>query len=70
MIETPDDRCFLVALADGVLRLTFNRPEFGNALPSTAIPMLVRLFRLAQADPAIRCILSTGLAMCSPPVAI
>lgn len=60
MIETPDDRCFLVALAGGVLRLTFNRPEFGNALPSAGIPMLARLFRAAQSDPAIRCILVEG----------
>lgn len=60
MIETPDDRCFLGTLVDGVLRLTFNRPEFGNALPSAALPMLARLFEAAQADPAIRCILIAG----------
>lgn len=67
MIETPDDRCFLVALADGVLRLTFNRPEFGNALPSAAMPMLERLFRAAQADLGIRCILveGTGKVFCA-----
>jgi 2-(1,2-epoxy-1,2-dihydrophenyl)acetyl-CoA isomerase len=60
MIEKPDDQVYLVDLADGILRLTFNRPEFGNALPSTALPMLERLFRAAQADPAIRCILIAG----------
>jgi 2-(1,2-epoxy-1,2-dihydrophenyl)acetyl-CoA isomerase len=60
MFETPDDRCFLAALSDGVLRLTFNRPEFGTAMPPSAMPMLERLFRAAQADPAIRCILVEG----------
>jgi 2-(1,2-epoxy-1,2-dihydrophenyl)acetyl-CoA isomerase len=67
MIETPDDRCYLVDLADGVLRLTFNRPEFGNALPSAATPMLERLFRAAHSDPAIRCILveGTGKVFCA-----
>jgi 2-(1,2-epoxy-1,2-dihydrophenyl)acetyl-CoA isomerase len=60
MIETPEDQSYLVDLTDGVLRLTFNRPEFGNAIPSTATPLLERLFRAAQADPAVRCILVSG----------
>lgn len=57
MFETPDDQVYFVDVAEGVLRLTFNRPDFGNALPSTALPMLERLFHAAQADSAIRCIL-------------
>jgi 2-(1,2-epoxy-1,2-dihydrophenyl)acetyl-CoA isomerase len=67
MIETPDDRCFLVELAEGVLRLTLNRPEFGNALPSAAIPKMELLFRAAQAEPAVRCILveGTGKVFCA-----
>lgn len=60
MIETPDDQSYLVDLTNCVLRLTFNRPEFGNALQSTAIPTLERLFRAAQDEPEIRCILIEG----------
>jgi len=57
MFEAPEDQSFLVALDGGVLRLTFNRPEFGNAVPAANVPRLIALFQAAQTDPAIRCIL-------------
>lgn len=59
--ESPEDRSFLVDLDAGVLRLSFNRPEAGNAIPSQNVPLLASLFRQAQADPAVRCILVRGL---------
>lgn len=60
MIQSADDQSYLVELNEGVLRLSFNRPQFGNAIPSTAVPQLTALFRAAQADPAVRCILVRG----------
>jgi 2-(1,2-epoxy-1,2-dihydrophenyl)acetyl-CoA isomerase len=60
MIRNPEDGSYLVDLNDGVLKLTFNRPEHGNAIPSTAVPDLTRLFQQSQADPAVRCILIQG----------
>ena len=60
MIESAEDGSYLVELADGVLRLSFNRPQFGNAIPKTAVPGLTDLFRVAQATPQIRCILVRG----------
>jgi len=60
MIQSADDSSYLVEVADGVLRLSFNRPEFGNAMPSTATTPLTALFRAAQADRTIRCILVRG----------
>lgn len=60
MLKTPEDRSFLVELTDNVLRLSFNRPEFGNAIPSQNVPVLTDVFRAAQADPAVRSILIRG----------
>lgn len=60
MIQSADDQSYLVELDDGVLRLSFNRPQFGNAIPSTTVPQLTALFHAAQADPAVRCILVRG----------
>ena len=60
MIQSASDGSYLVEVAEGVLRLSFNRPEFGNALPPTAPPELIQLLRAAQNDPAIRCILIRG----------
>jgi 2-(1,2-epoxy-1,2-dihydrophenyl)acetyl-CoA isomerase len=57
MFESPEDQSYLVALEGGVLRLTFNRPEFGNAIPSHNVPPLIALFQNAQTMPAVRCIL-------------
>jgi 2-(1,2-epoxy-1,2-dihydrophenyl)acetyl-CoA isomerase len=57
MNRNPEDSSYLVDLNDGVLKVTFNRPEQGNALPSTAIPELKRLFQEAQRDSAVRCLL-------------
>jgi 2-(1,2-epoxy-1,2-dihydrophenyl)acetyl-CoA isomerase len=60
MLKTPDDRSFLVELSDNVLRLSFNRPEFGNAVPSHNVPLLAAVFRAAQADPSVRSIVIRG----------
>jgi 2-(1,2-epoxy-1,2-dihydrophenyl)acetyl-CoA isomerase len=60
MIQSAEDGSYLVETTDGVLRLSFNRPQFGNAIPKTAIPGLTALFRAAQAAPDVRCILVRG----------
>ena len=60
MYENPEDHSFLLDLADGVLRISFNRPEAGNAIPSQNVPLLADVFRRARQDPAVRCILVRG----------
>jgi 2-(1,2-epoxy-1,2-dihydrophenyl)acetyl-CoA isomerase len=60
MIASAEDDSYLVELTDGVLRLSFNRPQFGNAIPKTAVPGLTQLFHAAQADPSVRCIWVRG----------
>lgn len=60
MFTTPDDESYLVDLSDGVLCLSFNRPEFGNAIPSRNVPQFIELFRQAQRHDAVRCILIRG----------
>lgn len=60
MIQSAEDQSYMVELSDGVLRLSFNRPQFGNAVPKTAVPGLTALFRAAQSDRSVRCILIRG----------
>lgn len=60
MIHSAEDGSYLAEVTDGVLRLSFNRPQFGNAVPKTAVPALTDLFRAAQNDPSVRCILIRG----------
>lgn len=60
MIQSAEDGSYLVEMLDGVLRLSFNRPQFGNAIPKTAVPGLTALFHAAQAAPDVRCILVRG----------
>jgi 2-(1,2-epoxy-1,2-dihydrophenyl)acetyl-CoA isomerase len=60
MIEAPEDGTYLVEIHDGVLRLSFDRPEFGNAVPTTAVPHLIALFEQAKEDPSVRAILVRG----------
>jgi 2-(1,2-epoxy-1,2-dihydrophenyl)acetyl-CoA isomerase len=60
MLKTPDDKSYLVDIDNGLLTLTFNRPELGNAIPSTAVPGLTALFQAAQEDLSVRCILVKG----------
>lgn len=60
MFVSAADESFLVDVADGVLRLSFNRPETGNAVPASMVPSLIELFVRAQADSAIRAILVRG----------
>jgi 2-(1,2-epoxy-1,2-dihydrophenyl)acetyl-CoA isomerase len=60
MFETPGHREYLVDLTNGVLRLSFNRPEFGNAMHQTAALGLAKLFRDAQQSQQVRSILIRG----------
>ena len=60
MYEMPEDRSFLADLDDGVLSVTFNRPDAGNALPTEAVPLLTALFERARGDALVGCILVRG----------
>jgi 2-(1,2-epoxy-1,2-dihydrophenyl)acetyl-CoA isomerase len=57
---TDDAPDYLVEQSGGVLSLTFNRPEHGNAIPAASVTPLTDLFKAAKADPAVRCILIAG----------
>jgi enoyl-CoA hydratase/carnithine racemase len=48
------------ALSDHVLTVTLNRPQRRNALNWRAYDELESAFRLAHADPAVRCVIVTG----------
>jgi 2-(1,2-epoxy-1,2-dihydrophenyl)acetyl-CoA isomerase len=52
-----EDEGYRVDIADGVLTLTFDRPERGNAIPSTIVPGLIALFEGIDADESIRAVL-------------
>lgn len=60
MFETPGHREYLVDLDDGVLRVSFNRPAFGNAMLEGAAAGLVQLFRQARAAEQVGCVLISG----------
>lgn len=60
MFEGPEDKSLLVELSEGVLRLSFNRPDFGNAIPAANVPLLTQIFRDAQESRDVRCILVRG----------
>ena len=60
MFVSAEDGSYLVEVTQGVLRFLFNRPDFGNAVPTAAVPGLTALFQAAQADPTIRTILVRG----------
>lgn len=44
----------------GVLTVTFNRPEFGNAIPPEMVAELTTLFTAARGDPSVRAVLIRG----------
>ena len=60
MFEAHENGDYLVQLENGVLRVSFNRPKFGNAIGQTAVPGLVQLFRDAQESVKVRSILIRG----------
>lgn len=60
MFVSAEDDSYLVEVVQGVLRLSFNRPELGNAIPAQAVPTLISLFHAAQNEPSIRSILIRG----------
>jgi 2-(1,2-epoxy-1,2-dihydrophenyl)acetyl-CoA isomerase len=51
---------FLMARQHGVLWLTLNRPEHGNAIASTSVPALTKVFQEAQSDQGVRCLVVGG----------
>jgi 2-(1,2-epoxy-1,2-dihydrophenyl)acetyl-CoA isomerase len=54
------DEGFLVDKSEGVLTLSFNRPEQGNAIPSSAVPELINLFNSINGDASVRAVLIRG----------
>lgn len=59
-LETPNDRAYLVEIENGRLRLSFNRPEQGNAMSPDVTPRLTEVFKEAQRSPEVRSILVRG----------
>jgi 2-(1,2-epoxy-1,2-dihydrophenyl)acetyl-CoA isomerase len=57
MFRSAEDGAYLVALAEGVLTITLNRPENGNAMNSGIIPGIAQLFEEANDHAEVRCIL-------------
>lgn len=57
MIAAIEHGPFLVDHADGVVTITFNRPEARNAIPTEAILPLAELFARIAADPDARVVL-------------
>jgi 2-(1,2-epoxy-1,2-dihydrophenyl)acetyl-CoA isomerase len=57
MIASIEEGPFLVSHADGVLTLTFNRPEARNAIPTEAILPLTALFSQIASDDDVRVVL-------------
>lgn len=55
-IVTPEDRQYLVDLDQGLLRLTFNRPDQANAIRTDTTQRLTDLFQTAQANSAVRAV--------------
>lgn len=51
---------YLTDFADGILSLTFDAPEARNPLRNTMVADFTAIFRRAQADPAVRCLLVQG----------
>lgn len=57
MIEEISQGPYLVAMNEGVLTLTFSRPEMRNAIPTEAIVPLAELFERIAADTSVRVVL-------------
>ena len=51
---------FLVSRHDGVLWLTLNRPDHGNAIASASVSALTKVYQDAQADRGVRCLVVGG----------
>lgn len=56
----PAYQTILYEVADGVARLTLNRPERRNALNPELNSELLAALRQAESDPQVRCLLVTG----------
>ena len=54
------DQAYRVDRGDGVLTLTFDRPDAGNAISQDAVAGLTELFRSIGDDPAVRAMLVRG----------
>lgn len=57
---TSSDAAYRVGRAGGVLTLSFDQPDAGNAIPQAAVPGLTALFRSIADDPSVRVLLVRG----------
>lgn len=48
---------FTTDVVDGILTITLDRPEVGNAIATAAVPQLEQVFRTAALDPDVRVLL-------------
>lgn len=60
MSETFRNGSFRVEHEDGVLKITLDRPEFGNAVPSEDMPSMKGVFDAAKDDASVRAVLIRG----------
>ena len=58
-LDTGTDQ-LLATFSDGIVTLTFNRPEFRNALGDIVSPALRRMIANISGDPEVRCVVITG----------
>ncbi|MCH2170522.1 enoyl-CoA hydratase [Myxococcota bacterium] len=58
-LDTGTDQ-LLATLSDGIVTLTFNRPEVRNALGDIVSPALRRMIEKISIDPEVRCVVITG----------
>ena len=59
-IGAREEEELIAELADGVLRLTINRPDSSNSIPYYVRDRLIEHFRTAHGDVAVRCIVLTA----------
>ncbi|MDG2005654.1 MAG: enoyl-CoA hydratase-related protein [Novosphingobium sp.] len=59
-LPMPEDRSYLADLSEGVLTISFNRPDQSNAMKTEMVPLLTELFGEANARDDIRAILMRG----------
>ncbi|MFN3387587.1 MAG: enoyl-CoA hydratase/isomerase family protein [Allosphingosinicella sp.] len=57
---TAENGGFRVDRSEGVLTLTFDRPESGNAIPREWTTSLIELFESVNGDASVRCLLVRG----------
>src|SRR3546814_5738122 len=60
-------QAYIAEISEGVLTLSFKRPDAGNAIPQAAVESLTALFRSVSANTAVRavCVRGEGKHFCT-----